>query len=75
MSARTQLNATYGYGSLFLAAVVGACANSWWAFAVALAGLLVLNIHAGKIRLTPRPRYRPADARTPPLTGGDAGCR
>jgi hypothetical protein len=57
MSARTQLNAMYGYGSVFLAAVVGACANSWSAFAVALAVVLGMNVHAGRIRLAPRPRY------------------
>ena len=57
MSARTQLNSMYGYMARFWAAVVGAGANSWWAFGVALAGLLALNVHSGRIRLAPRPRY------------------
>jgi hypothetical protein len=49
MSARTQLNAMYGYGSLLLAAVIGGGASSWWVFAVALAVVLSMNVHAGKI--------------------------
>ena len=57
MNARRQLNSMYAYATIFAAAWIGACANSWWMFGAALAVLLGLSIHAGRIRLTPRPRY------------------
>jgi hypothetical protein len=57
MSARHELNVMHGYVAVFWAGVVGVCAASWWAFAAALAGLLALSVHAGKIRLAPRVRF------------------
>ena len=50
-------NAIHGYGALFWAGVFGVVANSWWMFAVALAAILALHVHAGHIRLARRPRF------------------
>jgi hypothetical protein len=50
MSARNKLNAAYFCGSLLLAGGIGLATQSWQVFAVALAGLLVVNLLAGDIR-------------------------
>ena len=51
-SARSKLNQFYATGSLILAAFIGLCFNSWWAFGATAAVLLVLNVLGGDIRLT-----------------------
>ena len=50
MPAKEKLNAANFLGSLLVAALVGGLTNSWIVFAIALAALLIANIHAGDIR-------------------------
>jgi hypothetical protein len=51
MSARRKLNSAYTTGSLLLGGFIGLSFQSWYAFAVGLFLLLMLNIEAGNIRL------------------------
>jgi hypothetical protein len=50
MSARHKLNAAYAAGSLLIAALIGAAAQSVIVFVVALVALLMLDLVAGNIR-------------------------
>lgn len=50
MGSRQKLNQLHLMGDVVLAGVVGAVVNSWLAFFVALAILVVLDVHAGAIR-------------------------
>ena len=56
MSARRKLNSMYLTGVVVLAGFIGLGFQSWWAFAIILAFLVVLNVEAGNIRLTPARR-------------------
>ena len=49
--ARGKLNQAYMTGSLILAAFIGLVFNSWTAFGVAFAAVVVLNVIGGNIRL------------------------
>lgn len=51
MGARTKLNEMYLAVSLLWAAFIGLVFNSWMAFAVAIGGLVGLNMVGGNIRL------------------------
>jgi len=51
LGTRSKLNQMYATGSLLLAAFIGLGYNSWWAFGVAGAILLALNVFGGHIRL------------------------
>ena len=57
MGARQKLNQAFVTGSLITAAVVGFLAQSWWAFMVTAAILLVLNLHKGR-NSTPHNHWR-----------------
>lgn len=50
MSARKKLNAAHGLGSLIVASLVGACADSVAVFLVTLVALLLADWAAGNIR-------------------------
>lgn len=54
MSARNKLNAAHGLGSLIVAALVGALADSIAVFLVTLAALLLADWAAGNIRPSKR---------------------
>jgi hypothetical protein len=56
MAARAKLNTFYAGWAVFLAGFVGLVVNSWVAFGVALAVVVVLQVEAGHIR--PVARYR-----------------
>ena len=56
MTARRKLNQIYASAAVIWAALVGAVANSWWAFGVGLGVLLGLYTWGGSIRLTPARR-------------------
>ena len=56
MSARTKLNAAYFNGCLLLAAIVGAAAQSWAVFLLALAVLVGGCVIGGEIRPAKRSR-------------------
>jgi hypothetical protein len=62
MSARRKLNAAFFNGSIIVAAVIGLLFESWTAFAVVLALLLVGSLLAGEIR----PGNRRREHRRPP---------
>jgi hypothetical protein len=50
MGAKQKLNSAHLLGCALIAGLVGGVAGSWWAFAVALGVLLVVDYHAGDIR-------------------------
>jgi hypothetical protein len=50
LSARTKLNIAFIQGALLVAALVGWSFNSWTAFFLIAAVLIVLAIYAGNIR-------------------------
>ncbi|CAN5899985.1 hypothetical protein BH23PLA1_BH23PLA1_44670 [soil metagenome] len=50
MGARSKLNVAYAHGCLIVASVVGLVAQSWAAFAVALAVTVLGCVVAGDIR-------------------------
>ena len=50
MSARHKLNAAYAAGSLLLAVLIGAAAQSVAVFVMTLVALLILDVVAGNIR-------------------------
>lgn len=56
MSARKKLNQAYVNGALVIAAVVGLATQSWTAFVLATAFLVVAALYAGDIRPTSRRR-------------------
>lgn len=58
MNARHKLNQSSVTGALFIAGVIGACTQSWTAFAVITAIFVGLAVHAGEIRLSPTARPR-----------------
>jgi hypothetical protein len=50
MGARTTLNSVYLMGALFVAAILGGATGSWVIFAVSLAIIVGVSLHAGRIR-------------------------
>ncbi len=54
MSARRKLNQLYATGAALAAGWFGLGFQSWWAFGVALAALVGLNVWGGNIRLARR---------------------
>ena len=50
MSARQKLNSAHLLGSLLLAGLLGAWAESWFVFAIAAGILLAAGLHDGGIR-------------------------
>jgi hypothetical protein len=50
MSAKHKLNAAYFQGALLVAGLVGALADSWAVFVIALIALLLAAYHAGDLR-------------------------
>ncbi|TWT63717.1 hypothetical protein [Rubinisphaera italica] len=62
MSARHKLNAAYLHGSLIIAGIIGGISESFIAFGITFAVLLIGNIQGGDIRLnrhrTRRPRRK-----------------
>jgi hypothetical protein len=50
MNARTKLNAAYMTGSVVVAGVLGAVANSWLIFGIVLIVLIGINLSRGEIR-------------------------
>ena len=54
MSARHKLNAAYMQGSLIIAGFIGGVFESFFAFVITFAVLLIGNIQCGDIRLNPR---------------------
>ncbi len=65
MGARTKLNSVYLIGSLVIAGVLGAAAQSWTVFVIAAVVLLACSVYEGGIQLKGRRRY----CESPP------GCR
>ncbi len=59
MNARQKLNQSYINGSLLLAGIIGACAESWTAFIAMTVIFVGLSIHAGEIRTTSLRKRRP----------------
>lgn len=58
MNARHKLNQSSVTGALLIAGAIGACNQSWTAFAVMATVLVGLAVHAGEIRLSPTARPR-----------------
>ena len=58
MSARHKLNAAHATGAVIVAGLIGACADSWPVFWIALIGLIVAGLHAGDIRSNGRDSRR-----------------
>ena len=54
MSARQKLNRAFLNGILLLAAILGAAAQSWLVFTIALALLLIASVITGEIRMNRR---------------------
>jgi hypothetical protein len=52
MTARRKLNSAFATGSLLLATVIGAAAQSWTVFGAALVALLAVHWISGDIRPT-----------------------
>jgi hypothetical protein len=50
MSTFQKLNSAYFSGSLLLAGIAGAIADSWSVFAIALSGLVASNLYLREIR-------------------------
>jgi|GEM_PF-176857 hypothetical protein len=63
MSARQKLNQAYINGALLLAGVIGASTESWTVFITLTVILVVLSIHGGDIRTTPRSSRGPVQRR------------
>jgi hypothetical protein len=51
MGARTKLNRAFVNGALLIAAVCGFVSQSWTAFLITVAVLLLLSVGSGEIRL------------------------
>ena len=56
MGAHTSLNSIYLTGALAVAGLLGGVTGSWIVFAICLIVLILVNLHAGRIR--PRTRRR-----------------
>ena len=56
MTAREKLNAASVNGSLIVAAIAGCIAESWTVFLLVAGILLMLAVHCGDIRTSPRRR-------------------
>ncbi len=58
LNARKKLNSNTIAGSLIVAAIIGALAQSWWVFGATTVVLLGLALHDGGIRPKPTTRKR-----------------
>jgi hypothetical protein len=56
LSARHKLNAAHATGAVIVSGLIGACADSWTVFSIALAVLIVAAFHTGDIRSDGRDR-------------------